>query len=138
MKKSKRVAFSWDQEYKPALTDIESEIMGWGEKDNTVSNGELFFLCVAMGFATGTTRPVPARKSDSVRFEAISLESISMLKVVAISNSENPEELIDEDLLFDRIEEYAAGGLMLLADAVQKEKNFKGWLLNKLVVFSKA
>ncbi len=137
MKKTKRVAFSWDQEFKPVIPEIEREILGWGERDNSVTNAELFLLCVAMGFATDTTRPVPPRKSDSVRLEALSLDSISMLKLVAMSNSENPEDLVDEDLLYDHIEGLAAGGLMLLADALQKEKNFKSWLLGKLLDFTR-
>jgi hypothetical protein len=135
MKKTKRTAFTWDQEYKAEIPNIRREILGWGDKDNTITNGELFFLCVAMGFSNDTRRPVPARTSDSVRLEDLSADSESMLKIVAISDSETPEDLIDEDLLFDRIESFAAGGLMLLADAVQKEKNFKDWLLNQLLTF---
>ena len=138
MKKTKRVAFSWDEKYKPELPNIEREILGWGERDNTITNGELFLLCVAVGFSSDTTRPVPARKSDSVRLEALSLDEKAMLKIVAISNSDSADDLLDEDLLFDRIEEYAAGGLMLLVEAIQKEKNFKNWLRIKLLDFVKA
>jgi hypothetical protein len=138
MKKTKRVAFSWDQTYKSELPNIEREILGWGERDNTISNGELFFLCVALGFSSDTTRPVPPRKSDSVRLEALSLDERAMLKVVAMSNSDLADDLLDEDLLYDRIEEYAAGGLMILAEAIQKEKNFKKWLSIQLLDFVKA
>jgi hypothetical protein len=138
MKKTKRVAFTWDSVYKPEIPNIEREIQGWGEGVNAIKNGELFLLCVAIGFSTDTKRPVPARKSDSVRMDALSVESLSMLKMVAISNSESPEDLLDEDMLYDRVEEYAAGGLMLLADAVQKEKNFSDWLRNKLLDFVQA
>jgi hypothetical protein len=135
MKKTKRTGFTWDQEYKSHIPDIEREISGWGERENTITNADLFMLCVAVGFATGTERPVPPRRTDSARLDAVGLESLAMLKVVAMAKSDNTEDLMDEDLLFDRIESYAAGGLMLLADAVAKNKNFKDWLRGKLLDF---
>lgn len=137
MKKTKRTGFTWDQEYKSHIPDIEREIIGWGERENTITNADLFILCVAVGFSTGTERPVPPRKTDSARLDAVGFESLAMLKVVAMAKSDNTEDLMDEDLLFDRIESYAAGGLMLLADAVAKNKNFKDWLRGKLVDFIK-
>ena len=137
MKKTKRTGFTWDQEHKSRIPDIEREIMGWGERENTITNAELFTLCVAVGFATGTERPVPPRRTDSARLDAVGLEALAMLKVVAMAHSDNTEDLMDEDLLYDRIESYAAGGLMLLGDAVAKNKNFKDWLRSQLVDFVK-
>lgn len=137
MRKTKRTGFTWDQDYKNRIPDIEREIAGWGERETSITNADLFLLCVAVGFATGTQRPVPPRKTDSARMDAVGLETLALLKVVAMANSDSTEDLLDEDLLFDRVESYAAGGLMLLADAVDKNKNFKDWLRGKLFDFGK-
>jgi hypothetical protein len=45
--------------------------------------------------------------------------------------------LQDEDAVYDIVEQYAAGGLMILANEIAQQKDFGGWLSAKLYTQSK-
>ena len=137
MNKSRRQGFSWDQEYKPTVDILRSELKGWGHRGDDPSSAELFLLCLALGFSTGTLRDVPPRKTDGPRLDYFQPEQMALIKALALSEADNAELLIDEDRVYDIVERYAAGGLMLLAQASEAQPNFKEWLRGKLLEYSK-
>ena len=47
--KSKRTALSWDPEFKPVVKDLEDYLERMTGA-NSVSNADLFMLCLAVGF----------------------------------------------------------------------------------------
>lgn len=137
MNRSKRQGFSWDQEFKPTVEHLRVDLKGWGNRGEDPSSAELFLLCLALGFSTGTLRDVPARKTDGPRIDYFQPEQMALIKAVALSEAEAADILIDEDRVYDIVERYAAGGLMLLTQARDSQPNFKDWLRGKLLEYSK-
>jgi hypothetical protein len=109
-KKSKRLALSWDQEYKPNLENLKYWLDKNSEK-NKVNNLDIFMLCLGIGLESKEKREVPPRKSDAVRLEYLKESTFAILKAVALMDSQEPMVLLDEDKIFDIAEQYAASGL---------------------------
>jgi hypothetical protein len=57
---------------------------------------------------------------------------MAIFKAIAISDSGSYLILQDEDAVYDIIEQYAAGGLMILANEMKNQGDFSGWLSSKL------
>tara|TARA_B110000503_G_scaffold91449_1_gene138034 strand:- start:218 stop:664 length:447 start_codon:yes stop_codon:yes gene_type:complete len=136
MNKSKRVAFTWDQEYKSPYVDLIREALsGFGEKTE-LSNTELFVLFMTVGFEAGVRREVRTSKSDAARLEYITESQKAMIKAVGLSQADSAESLLDEDEIYKVSEEFAAGGLFILAKEYDNQPDFAKWLKLKLSNFS--
>lgn len=132
IKKTKRLALSWDQEFKsPTLDDLEYHLKKNTEK-NRISNLDLFMLCLGIGFEAKQKRPIPPRKTDAVRLADIKEKTMAIWQAIAVSDIGSPEVLLDEDQVFDIIEQYAAAGLMILSAEMKIQPDFAGWLSSKL------
>jgi len=136
MKPTKRQGFTWDQEYKYFVDTISSELKGFSASGETPSSTEIFMLCLAFGFAAGVKREVPNRKTDGPRLSYIQPEQMALIKAVGLAEAETADALVDEDAIYDIAEQYASGGLMLLADAYKSNPNFRDWLRGKLVDYT--
>ena len=132
IKKTKRLGLSWDEEFKkPTLDDLEYYLKKNTEK-NRISNLELFMLCLGIGFEAKQKRPTPPRKTDAVRLADIKEKTMAIWQAIAVSDSGSAEILLDEDQVFDIIEQYAAAGLMILSVEMKNQPDFAGWLSSKL------
>lgn len=136
MNKSKRVAFTWDQEYKSPYVDLIREALsGFGEKTE-LSNTELFVLFMTVGFDAGVRREVRTSKSDAARLEYITESQKAIIKAVGLSQADSAESLLAEDEIYKVSEEFAAGGLFILAKEYDAQPDFAKWLKLKLSKFS--
>lgn len=133
MKKTKRVGFSWDQDFKHVVYEIKRDLIGYGsDNGGEPSSTELFLLFMSFGFRENYKRPKPASKSDGPRLEYIKDDQKALIKSIALAEADDSDLLLDEDALYDIAEEYAAGGLALLASAREKP-NFQAWLKSELL-----
>lgn len=132
MNRTKRLAFTWDQELKDPYVDlIKSALAGFGEKSE-VSSTELFLIFMTIGFEAGVRREVRASKSDAARLEYISETQKAVIKSVGLSQVESAETLLEEDEIYKIAEEFAAGGLWILAKEYDSQPDFVKWLKVKL------
>lgn len=129
--KTKRTALSWDQEFKPVVKDLE-EYLKRMTGENSVTNTELFMLCLAVGFEMNKTRPVPPKKSDAVRISYLKEPHLAVMRSVALTHSQNHMILMNEDQIYDVVEQYAAGGLEILAVEMKNQVNFPAYLVKFL------
>lgn len=133
-KKSKRTALTWDQDYKPRIDELRDYLdRGLGAK-GAASNLSIFMLCLGVGFQMKKLRERPVRKSDGPRLEYImkSGEELATMRAVALAHSQDYEILLDEDKVFDIVEEYAAGGLEIICLEMDKQADFNSWLTTML------
>lgn len=130
-KKTKRLGLSWDEDFKPRLEDLKFHLQKNTEK-NRISNLELFMICLGIGFDAKQKRPTPPRKTDAVRLADIKEKTLAIWQAIALAESRDPSVLLDEDSMFDIIEQYAAGGLMILSAEMDNQPDFAGWLSAKL------
>jgi hypothetical protein len=129
--KTKRTALSWDQEFKPVVKDLQ-EYLERMTGANSVTNTELFMLCLAVGFEMNKTRPVPPKKSDAVRISYLKEPHLAIMRSVALSHSQDHMILMNEDQIYDVVEQYAAGGLEILAVEMKNQVNFPVYLVKFL------
>jgi hypothetical protein len=95
-----------------------------------MGNKELFFLCVAVGLKEQVKRAVPARKTDSARLEDLRSEDFALLKSMVISEAKDFQVLLEEDRIYDLVEEYGAGGLAFLASEFDRSTDFRNDLVS--------
>jgi hypothetical protein len=126
LKKAKRVALSWDQDFKPRIQDLSDAVQKI--TGDSPSNKSLFMICLGIGFTENVKRDVPPRKSDAVRLEFLKSEDVAVLKSVALAQTRDFEVLLDEDAVYDIVESFAAGGLEFLAKELDSQVNFQSWL----------
>ena len=131
LKKTRRVAMSWNQDLKEStLPDLKAHVDSiCGE---SVSNKQLFFLCMGMGIRSEIMGEIPARKSDSVRLEYLDERDFSLLKSVALAHKKDLKILLDEDAMYDIAEQFASGGLEVFKNEMASQPNFQVWLINVL------
>lgn len=129
--KTKRTALSWDPEFKPDIKNLE-EYLERMTGANAVSNTDVFMLCLAVGFELDKTRQVPPRKSDAVRISYLKEPHLAIMKSVALSHTQNHMILMNEDKVYDIVEQYAAGGLEILAMQMENQINFETYLVKIL------
>jgi hypothetical protein len=131
VKKTKRLGLSWDEDFKEKLGDLKFYLQKNTEK-NRISNLDLFMVCLGIGFDAKQKRPVPPRRTDAVRLADIKENTLAIWQAIAIAENSDPKVLLDEDQVFDIIEQYAAGGLMILSAEMANQLDFPGWLSSKL------
>jgi hypothetical protein len=129
--KTKRTALSWDPEFKPFIKNLE-EYLGRMKGANAVTNTDVFMLCLAVGFELDKTRQVPPRKSDAVRISYLKEPHLAIMKSVALSHTQDHMILMNEDKVYDIVEQYAAGGLEILAMQMENQINFETYLVKIL------
>jgi hypothetical protein len=130
IEKTKRRGFTWDPEFKDYVARIRDSLKESGSVE--MGNKELFFLCVAIGVKEKVTRDVPPRKTDSARLEDLRSEDYALLKSLVISENGSSDVLLEEDRVYDRIEQYAAGGLSYLSAQYDSSPDFKTDLVAEL------
>jgi hypothetical protein len=132
IKKTKRVAFTWDKDYaRPTVDDLKDALKKITKR--TVSSKEIFMLCLGIGFDNQCMREVPPRKSDAIRFgDGITEADFALYNSIALSFAKDYLILLDEDAVYDVVERYAAGGLMILSKELNSQPNFNDWLIQLL------
>ncbi|MEY4533540.1 MAG: hypothetical protein RI926_1309 [Actinomycetota bacterium] len=120
---SKRSAFSWDSEYRSFVDDLRDFLRF--KEGGRPGNIETFMMCLAVGFDSGVKRDVPPRKSDSMRIENLKKEHFAIMRAVALRETKDSNVLLNDDAVFDIAEQYAAGGLMLLAQKAKEGGDFR-------------
>jgi len=130
--KSKRTALTWDQEFKTPFVKKLEEYLVRVTGANAISNTDLFMLCLAVGFEMKKVRPVPPRKTDAVRISYLKEPHLAIMKSVALTHTQDHMILLNEDKVFDIVEQYAAGGLEILAIEMENQINFETYLFKFL------
>jgi hypothetical protein len=128
--KSRRVALSWNQDFKNRLEDLESYLKKINGGLNP-TNLELFMFCLGYGFQNNVKSSLPPKKSDAVRIEFIK-EEINYMRLVALSSTGDESVLIDNEKIFDEAEKFAGGGLALLVREMDNNHDFLGYIIGIL------
>ncbi len=132
VKRTKRTALTWDQEYKtPHVDDLRDQLRKITKR--SVTNKQMFMLCLGIGFDQNCTRKVPPRTSDAVRLgDGVTEADYSLFNSIALAHSKDYKILLDEDAVYDIVEQYAAGGLMIISKELNSQPNFPAWLRTML------
>ena len=131
-KPTHRTGFTWDREFEVRLKDLEDQLIRLVGSKNAIGNKEVFMLCLAVGYHFQKTRPRPPRATDAVRMSAVTPQEFAVMKTIALAQTKDYTILLDEDRVYDIIEEYAAGGLELLVTQMDSGIDFQNFLTKLL------
>lgn len=110
-----KLAFSWSKEAAESAPIINAKLAPEGAKN--LGNGPLFWLCMTIGYIEGQ-RGKPSTLQDVGRApEIIKPESRAAAFAIA-AEVIGIESWLDEDKVFGLAEEFAAGGLEILAGKI--------------------
>ncbi len=132
LKPTHRTGFTWDREFEGRRKDIEDQLIRMVGSKNSIGNKEVFMLCLAVGYHFQKTRPRPPRATDAVRMSAVNPHEFAVMKTIALAKTEDYRVLLDEDRMYDIVEEYAAGGLELLVTQMDSGIDFQNFLTKLL------
>jgi hypothetical protein len=138
VKPTKRQAFSWDPEFRERTKDIEEQLGRFTGNKNDIGNKEVFMLALATGFHFKKQRPRPPRATDAVRLSAVREHEFAIFRSIALAHTKDYLILLDQDAMYDIIEEYAAGGLEILVTELDTGIDFKNFLTKLLFEQAKA
>lgn len=127
IEKTKRTSLTWNPEFKETVSDLK-DILKVKTGQASFSNLEIFMLCMAYGFEQQKKNPTPPRASDVVNVTYVKDLDLAEMRAIAMTETAGVEVLNSEDEVFNIAEQYASGGLELLAKRIQSEPDFGGWL----------
>jgi hypothetical protein len=132
VKVSKRSALTWDPDFQARVKDLEEHLESFTKGGMKIANKTVFMLCLAVGFEMKKTRPRPPRKSDAVVLSYLNDQDKALMSSVALTHSGDHATLLDQDLVYDIVEEYAAGGLEVLVTQMDSGLDFSNYLTKLL------
>lgn len=82
---------------------------------------------MAVGFSAKNKVDVLQKSNTGVRMEYFKPEDNVLFTSLQIAEHDNPESLLQIEQLYDLAECYAAGGVGILYEALETNKNFDEW-----------
>jgi hypothetical protein len=125
MKKTTRTILAFDETQLEAIAKLKEAFSG--EEIKEISNKELFLICMAVGFSAKNKVDVLQKSNTGVRMEYFKPEDNVLFTSLQIAEHDNPESLLQIEQLYDLAECYAAGGVGILYEALETNKNFDEW-----------
>ena len=129
---SKRSALTWDPDFRPRVKDLEEKLEAFTKSGINITNKTVFMLCLAVGFEMNKTRQRPPRRSDAVVLSYFNDQDKALMCSIALATTKDHTVLLDEDKVYDIIEEYAAGGLEVLVTQMETGPDFINYLTKLL------
>lgn len=132
MKKTSRTFAAFDERQLESISGLRKAFAGDDKKE--ISNKELFMIGLGVGF-NAKNKIIDFKKSNTgVRIEYFKDEDNTLFSALQVSTTGNANSLLAVEDLYDLAENYAAGGIAILANALQTERNFEEWFQS--LVFS--
>jgi hypothetical protein len=126
MKKSSRTALSFKEDQMETINSLKKALAGQGQKD--LSSREIFLLAMSYGYSCSNVVTGWKRTNNGPRLEYMQPKDETLLAALAVADSGNPSALKDIEWIYDRAEDYAAGGFALLGVALKSERDFHAWI----------
>lgn len=132
MKKTTRTFAAFDERQLAIISDLKKAFAGDDKKE--ISNKEIFMLGMAVGFSSKNKISDLKRSNTGVRIQYFQPDDNTLLAALQVHITDDPTALVLIEDLYDLAEQYAAGGIAILATALDTERNFNEWFQS--LVFS--
>ena len=95
-----------------------------GELLGKLTNRDQFLLALSWGFQSGTNVEDFKRSGNGVRVDYLKDEDRALISAIHLAETCEPESLSDVDAGFTLAEQYAEGGILLLAQVMEEHGDF--------------
>lgn len=117
MLKSGRTLLAISEKNLETFTRLKQELGG-------IANKQAFFIAMGWGFSHNTRPETFKRSNTGVRLEYLKGPDEALLTSVHLAETDDPEALTNIEQRLDLAEQYAEGGLLLLAELMDEPGEF--------------
>ncbi len=127
MKKTTRTWAAFDENQLAVIAELRKAFAGDDKKE--ISNKELFMIGLGVGFNSRNKLTNFKRSNTGVRIEYFERDSdaLTMLASLQVAVTNDANSLLQIEELYDLAEQYAGGGIAILANALETERDFNEW-----------
>lgn len=125
MKKTTRTFAAFDERQLGVISDLRKAFAGDDKKE--ISNKELFMIGIGVGFSSNNRLSDFKKSNTGVRIEYFKPEENTLFAALQVAVTDDSGSLLKIEDLYDLAEQYAAGGVAILANALDMERNFNEW-----------
>lgn len=121
MKTSKRTYLVFGEKNLDHYKQLGRELGGLGKE---LMNRDVFLIAMSWGYRYGTKVDEFKKSATGVRLEFLKDEDLALMAAVQLKTTGDPESLKDVEQRFDLAEQYAEGGILLLAKMMEEPGDF--------------
>lgn len=125
MKKTTRTFAAFDERHLESIASLKKAFAGDDKKE--ISNKELFMIGLGVGFNSKNQISDFKRSNTGVRIEYFKDEDNTLFAALQVATTGDSTSLLNVENLYDQAERYSAGGIAILFNALQTERNFEEW-----------
>lgn len=126
MKRTSRTALSFHEEQMDVINELKKELAAEGQKP--LSSREIFLLGMSYGFSAQNKITGWKRTNNGVRLEYMQPKDETLIAALSLAEHGNTTCLREFEETYDLAEDYCAGGIALLGNALKNERNFHSWI----------
>lgn len=119
---SKRTQVDFGDKTLPSYQQLKRELGGLPGKD--LSNRELFLIAMTWGYHNNMRVEEFKHSATGVRLEYFKDEDYALMAAIQYAATDDPESLLDLEQRLDIAEQYAEGGMLLLAGKMDSPGDF--------------
>lgn len=125
MKKTGRTVLAFDE--RQILNINKLKLAFTSEDGKAIDNKDIFLIAMSVGYASKNRLTDFKRSGTGVRIQYFNPEDNVLFAALQVAETNDSKSLLEIDDLYDLAELYAGGGMAILWEHYQKERNFAEW-----------
>jgi hypothetical protein len=133
MKPTKRTVLAFDERQTKQIEQLQETLTVIAQEAKVISNKDFFLIAMGVGFAAKNPINDVKRSNNGVRIQYLLPADNVLLASLQSAETGDPRSLLQIEDLYDLAERYAAGGVAILWDRHQSERDFGEWFASFLM-----
>ena len=127
MKKTTRTILAFDDRQIDYIKQLRQAFAAMAGEQADLANKDMFLIAMGVGFHAKNKLPDFKRSNTGVRIQYFNAEDNVLFAALQITETNDPKSLMDIEDLYDLAELYAGGGVKILWNYLQNERDFGEW-----------
>lgn len=127
MKKTGRTILAFDDRQLDYIKQLRKVFASMAGEQADLTNKDMFLIAMGVGFHAKHNLPEFKRSNTGVRIQYFNAEDNVLFAALQIAETDDPKSLLNIEELYNLAELYAGGGVAILWDYLQKERDFGEW-----------
>jgi hypothetical protein len=132
MKPTKRTFLAFDERQLKQIETLQESFTVMAQEAKMISNKDFFLIAMGVGFAVKNQLHDMKRSNNGVRIQYLLPADNVLLAALQAAETNDPTSLLQIEELYDLAERYAAGGVAILWERHQTERDFPEWFASYL------
>lgn len=132
MKPTKRTFLAFDERQLKQIETLQETLTAIAHETKVISNKDFFLIAMGVGFAARNPLTDIKRSNNGVRIQYLLPADNVLLASLQAAETKDPNSLLQIEELYDLAERYSAGGVAILWERHQSERDFAEWFASFL------